>query len=298
MKNKNIDGIKVSKVLFEELKKYLDNHKIKPTIVDISIGNDFGGLVYSRMKKKIITHETGIRFESIHYDKISKDDIVEYIRRLNEDNSVNGIMLQLPLPESLAKDEREILDTISPMKDVDGLTTVSIGRLSVGLDTFVSCTALGIEVLLKVYNIELKGRKVAIISRSNIVGKPLAQLMLRNNATPIICHSQTSNLKEVTRDCDIVVVALNRNEFITGEYIGENSIIIDVGVHKNEEGKIVGDVCYDDAVQKAKLITPPVGAVGPMTICMLAYNVAKSVYGDEVSDVLEKGLEKARDFVE
>ena len=297
MKDKNINGTKVSKVLYEELKKYLDNHEIKPTIVDISIGDDFGGLMYSKMKQKKINQETGIEFQSIHYDKITKTNLIKYLKKLNKDENVNGIMIQLPLPKNLAKYEREILDTITPSKDVDGLTTMSSGKLSIGTDTFVPCTALGIEMLLKAYDIKLTGKTVAIINRSNIVGKPLAELMLKNNATPIICHSKTKNLKEITRKCDIVVAALNKKEHIDADYIEKSSVIIDVGVHKNAEGKTVGDVDYNAVIEKAELMTPPTGAVGPMTICMLAYNAAKSVYGEEINEILKTGVEKAKEII-
>lgn len=297
MKDKNINGLKVSKILYEELKKYLDKHETNPTIVDISIGNDLGGLIYSRMKKKKIGEETNIEFQSVHYNKIIKTDLIKYIEELNNDENINGIMIQLPLPESLAMYEREILDTITPVKDVDGLTTTSIGKLSTFEDTFIPCAALGIEMLLKAYDIELTGKRVAILNRSNIVGKPLAQLMLKNNATPIICHSKTEDLKEITRKSDIVVAALNKKEYINADYIEKSSVIVDVGVHKNIEGKIVGDVDYNAVIEKAKLITPPTGAVGAMTICMLAYNVAKSVYGEEINRVLEGGILKAKEII-
>lgn len=291
---KNVDGTKISKILYNDLKKYLEEHPINPTIVDISIGDDFGGLMYSKMKQKKIKQETGIEFQSVHYDKISKTELIKYIKKLNSDKKINGIMLQLPLPKNLSKYEREILDTINYKKDVDGLTTISSGRLSIGIDTFVPCTALGIETLFKVYNISLEGKKVAIINRSNIVGKPLFHLMLKNNATPVICHSKTIDLKENTSNCDIVIAALNKKEYVTKDFIKKNAIVIDVGVHKNAEGKTVGDVNYDDVQNKAALITPPVGAVGPMTICMLAYNAAKSVYGEEINVLFEKSINKAK----
>lgn len=297
MENKKINGTAVSKILYEELRNYLVNRKTLPSIVDISIGDDFGGQMYAKMKQNKINKETSMRFESVHFDKISNEELTNYIENLNKNLEINGIMIQLPLPSNLKPYEREILDTIAYQKDVDGLTTIQAGKMSIGADTFIPCTALGIETLLKAYNIPLEGKKVAIINRSNIVGKPLAALMLRNNATPVICHSKTTNLKEVTSNCDIVVAALNKQEYITREFIKENAIIIDVGVHKNSAGKTVGDVNYKDVYDKASLITPPTGAVGPMTICMLAYNAAKSVYGEEINSVLEKGIEKTKRLV-
>lgn len=294
MENKNIDGKFVSGILYEELRSYLKKNKKTPGMIDVSIGDDFGGLMYAKMKQNKINKETGISFDSVHFDKINYKELVKYIEELNDNKSINGIMLQLPLPKNLSKYERKILDTIDSKKDVDGLTTLSSGKLSIGMDTFIPCTALGIETFLKAYGIQLEGKTVAIINRSNIVGKPLAALMLRNNATPIVCHSKTASLKEITSRCDIVVAALNKKEFITQDYIKEGAIVIDVGVHKNEAGKTVGDVDYNDIYDKASLITPPTGAVGPMTICMLAYNAAKSIYGEEINSVLEDGIEKVK----
>lgn len=291
---KRIDGKAISKELYKELKNYLLKYDKLPTIVDISIGDDYGGLMYSKMKQRKINQETGIGFESIHFDTITYEELIEYIISLNNNNDINGIMLQLPLPDYLKEREREILDTINQGKDVDGLTAISSGLLAVGNDTFVPCTALGIEVLLKSYNVDLQGKNVAIINRSNIVGKPLSFLMLKDNATPTLCHSKTSNLKDITNKADIVVAALNKKEFITSDYIKEGAIVIDVGVHQGDEGKVVGDVNFKDVYKKASLITPPIGSVGPMTICMLAYNAAKSMYGSEVNDVLESGISKVK----
>ena len=291
---KKISGIEVSKILYEELRNYLLTRENPIHVVDISIGDDFGGQMYSKMKQKKISKETGIDFDSIHFTDINKDKLESYLEMLSKDSEITGIMLQLPLPGILKDYEREILDKISPTKDVDGLTTSSIGKLVLGEDTLIPCTPKGIETLLHAYEVPLEGKKVAIINRSNIVGKPLAHLMLQNNATPIICHSKTRDLKEVTRESDIVVAALNKQEAITADFIKEGAVVIDVGVHRNEEGETVGDVDFASVYEKASLITPPTGGVGPMTICMLAYNSAKSVYGKEVDEVLQQGIEKAK----
>ena len=291
---KKISGIEVSKILYEELRNYLLTRENPIHVVDISIGDDFGGQMYSKMKQKKISKETGIDFDSIHFTDINKDKLESYLEMLSKDPEITGIMLQLPLPGILKDYEREILDKISPTKDVDGLTTSSIGKLVLGEDTLIPCTPKGIETLLHAYDVPLEGKKVAIINRSNIVGKPLAHLMLQNNATPIICHSKTRDLKEVTRESDIVVAALNKQEAITADFIKEGAVVIDVGVHRNEEGKTVGDVDFASVYEKSSLITPPTGGVGPMTICMLAYNSAKSVYGKEVDEVLQQGIEKAK----
>lgn len=291
---KRINGLVVSDILYEELNNYLANKDKKISVVDILIGDDFGGKMYSVMKQKKITSKTCINFYSKHFESITEKELLDYLEILNNDEKINGIILQLPFPFYLNQSERKILDKISPVKDVDGLTTTSIGKLVAGEDTLIPCTPLGIISLLKAYDVLLDGKKVAIINRSNIVGKPLAHLMLKNNATPIICHSKTLNLKNITRDCDIVVAALNKQELITSDYISDGTVVIDVGVHKNKDGKTVGDVNYEDVYSKASLITPPVGAVGPMTICMLAYNCAKTVYGEEINEVLEQGIERAK----
>lgn len=296
--NKKINGLQVSNVLYEELNKYLlMKQAIIPRVVDLSIGNDLGGQLYAKMKEKTITNKTIIDFMSVHFNEMSKEELEDYITRINADKTITGMMIQLPLPKNLKEAERRLLDMISSKKDVDGLTSLSAGKLSTGATTLIPCTPRGIETLLKAYDIDLEGKKVAIINRSNIVGKPLAELMLQNNATPIICHSKTKDLASITRDCDIVVAALNKQEFITADYIKDGAIVIDVGVHKNKDGKTVGDVAFDDVYNKVSLITPPTGAVGPMTICMLAYNSAKALHGREVDEVLENSIEKAKQLV-
>ena len=204
-------------------------------------------------------------------------------------------MLQLPLPKYLKENEREILDTINPKKDIDGLTSESINNLMKNQNTLVPCTALGIETLLKAYDISLKDKKIAILNRSNIVGKPLEQLLRKEKAIPIVCHSKTKDLKEITKESDLVIVAINKQEYITKGFIKEKAIIIDVGVHKNKEGKIVGDVDFKDVYDKVSLITPPTGSVGPMTICMFAYNAAKCIYKGEIDKILKGGIERVKE---
>lgn len=293
---KRIDGTLVSKILYDELNSYLDEKKdeSRGKVKIISVGDDFGSQMYGKMKKKKLTEIMGYSVDAEHYDEIGLEELIKVINDSNEDSNINGIMLQLPLPKDLAKYERMILDQIDPKKDVDGLTSASLGKLMVGSSALESCTPKGIISLLKVYGVELLGKKVCIINRSNIVGKPLAHMFLKENATPIICHSKTSNLRDVSGDCDIVVAACNKQELIDSSYIKDVAVVIDVGVHKNSDGKTVGDVSYDDCYYKCSLITPPTGGVGPMTICMLAYNTAKAKYGDEVEMVLDRGIEKAK----
>lgn len=292
--NKNIDGIKISKTLYNELNKYLSTKSQHPKIVDISIGTDYGSSVYSKMKQKTLSTNTNIEFKSIHFEKTTYQELIQYIKELNKDRGVTGILIQLPLPDYLKEHTREILETISPIKDIDGLTSIQAGLLSTRQDCLVSCTALAIETLLKSYNINLEGKKVAILNRNNLIGIPFAHLMLKNNATPIICHSKTKNLKNITKESDIIVVSINKQEYITEDYIKEGTIVLDTGVHKNTNNKIVGDTDYNNIVKKASLITPPIGSIGPMTICMLAYNATKAIYGIEVNNILDNAIQKAK----
>ncbi len=293
--DKKMSGTLVSKVLYEELRAYLSTkRKKKCKIIDISIGDDFGGQMYAEMKKKKVEAETGFPFESIHYDKIELEELYEVIDNINKDKTIYGVMIQLPLPKNLRDHEREILDRISPLKDADGLTSKCLGNLMVGNNTFSPCTPKGIIVLLKAYGVDLEGKDVTIINRSNIVGKPLSELFLQENATPTVCHSKTNDLSYITKKSDIVVAALNKKEFVDSSFVTKGTVVVDVGVHRNSEGKTVGDVKYDEVYDKCSLITPPTGGVGPMTICMLCYNAAYSIYGEEVWDVLEKGIEKAK----
>lgn len=297
LKIKDIDGNLISKILYQELNNYLLKKDKVPIIVDISIGKNLNNEIYTRTKQKKLEKYTNIKFKSIHFDKITYLDLKKYIKDLNSNKEITGIVIQLPLPDYLKKYERNILDAIDKKKDIDGLTSLSAGLLSTTNDTLIPATVLGIETILKVYDVLLEGKKVAIINRSNLIGKPLTQLMLRNNATPIICHSKTSNLEEITKFCDIIIIALNKQEYITSNYIKEGAIIIDIGVHKNKLGQIVGDVDYKDVYNKASLITPPTGSIGPMTICMLAYNAAKSIYGEEVNKILNQGIVKAKNKI-
>ena len=299
---KRIDGTRVSEILYEELNSYLEEKgkngdcfdRIRPKVKIISVGEDFGSQMYGKMKKKKLTEIVGYTVDAEHCEGLSVGDLMLTIENANRDGMIDGIMLQLPLPKDLAKYERMILDTIDPKKDVDGLTSGSLGKLMVGSSSLESCTPKGIITLLKVYGIDLLGKNVCIINRSNIVGKPLGQMFLRENSTPVICHSKTKNLKEISKGADIVVAAMNKQEVLDSSYIKKDAVVIDVGVHKNDEGKTVGDVNFNDVYDKCSLITPPVGGVGPMTICMLAYIAAKAKSGEEVDLVLERGIERAK----
>ena len=293
---KDITTNKITKILYEQLNNYLNTRNKIPNIINISIGSEYSKEVFSRMKEKTLLKETLIRYRNINFNEITYQKLIDYIKELNDDKDITGITISLPLPGYLKVYERKILDTISPSKDIEGLTSTSLGLLSTNQATFIPCTALGIETLLKIYNISLEGKQIAIINRSNIIGIPLTNLMLRNNATPVICHSKTKNLQSITKNCDIVIAALNKQEYITKEYLKDDSIVIDVGVHKTSQGEIVGDVNYKDVINKVSLITPPTNSVGPMTICMLAYNSVKALYKEEVTNILEQAINRAKDF--
>ena len=288
-----LKGAPAANCILATIKDQIQSHSGAPGLAVVLVGNNPASEIYVSMKVK---RATDLGMVSKSYRKPSDatlSDILALIHQLNCDEDIHGILVQLPLPKHL--DTQAILSAISPDKDVDGLHPTNVGKLLLGeTDGFVPCTPAGIVELLKYYEISLYGKHVVILGRSNIVGKPLAELMLQNNATPIICHSKTNNLASITRTCDIVVAALNKQEHINSEFIKEGAIVIDVGVHKNEAGKTVGDVAFDDVYDKVSLITPSTGAVGPMTICMLAYNSAKSIYGEEVEEVLKQGIAKAK----
>lgn len=208
-------------------------------------------------------------------EETTEAELLELVEKLNKDDSVNGILVQLPLPKHI--DEDKVIKTISPEKDVDGFHPESVGKLSIGQKGFVSCTPAGIIQLLKRSDIEIDGKECVIIGRSNIVGKPMAMLLLRENGTVTITHSHTKDLKEVTRRADILIVAIGRTKFVTADYIKEGAVVIDVGMDRDENGKLCGDVDFADVEPKAGAITPVPGGVGPMTIAMLMHNCVSSV---------------------
>ena len=201
--------------------------------------------------------------------------MLDLVQKLNEDPEVNGILVQLPLPKQI--DEDKVIRTISPDKDVDGFHPVSVGRLWIGEKGFLSCTPAGVIQLLKRSGIEIEGKECVIIGRSNIVGKPMAILLLRENATVTICHSHTKDLKEVCKRADILVAAIGKPKFFNRDYIKEGAVVIDVGIHRNEQNKLCGDVDRDDVMDLVSAITPVPGGVGPMTIAMLMYNCVEAV---------------------
>lgn len=280
--DKIINGREVSKDIKENIKKFIEERNLKglklPKIASILVGNDGGSIYYLNSQEKVAT-SLGVLFDKIMLeDSIKEEELKDLIIKLNLDDSVHGIMIQLPLPKGI--NEKNIINTISPKKDIDCLTYESVGKLYLGEEGFKPCTPNSILTLLKSKNIELEGKEVVVLGRSNIVGKPAVQLLLNENATVTICHSRTKNLKEVCKKADILVVAIGKPKFINSEYVKDGAVIIDVGT-SSFEGKIAGDVDFDDVLDKVSLITPVPGGVGALTTTLLIKNVCEAIEKDE-----------------
>jgi methylenetetrahydrofolate dehydrogenase (NADP+) / methenyltetrahydrofolate cyclohydrolase len=236
----------------------------------ILVGDDPASITYVASKERD-SEEVGIESRVHRFSAgVSQEELSGLVGRLNEDKAISGFFIQLPLPEGL--DSLTLISSITPSKDVDGLSPESAGRLAVGLPSLLPCTPHGVIQLLKRNGIELSGREAVVVGRSNLVGKPLAQLLLRENATVTLCHSRTRDLPEVTRRADILVVAAGKREMVGAEHVGEGAVVVDVGIHRKEEGGLVGDVRFDEVEPKAAWISPVPGGVGPMTRAMLLHN--------------------------
>ena len=272
-----IDGKRISQEIKDELKEQVAKLKEQGANVSlavIQVGNDPASCVYVRNKKLACEY---IGIQSLSYElpeETTEEELIGLIQKLNEDPSVNGILVQLPVPAHINADR--IIQTISPDKDVDGFHPQNVGKLVIGERGFVSCTPAGIIQLLKRSGIEIAGKHCVVIGRSNIVGKPMALLMLRENATVTVAHSKTHNLKEICQNADILIVAIGKPHFITADYVKDGAVVIDVGIHRDENNKLCGDVKYDEVAPKASAITPVPGGVGPMTIAMLMHNCLES----------------------
>lgn len=241
-----------------------------PGLVVIIVGNDSASHVYVNNKEKAC-HEVG--FKSIVErlpEETSTAELLSYIERYNSDDSINGILVQLPLPKQI--DEKQVLYAINPMKDVDGFHPFNVGLLNIGEEALMPCTPYGVMMMLKEYGIETAGKNAVVIGRSNIVGKPMTAMLVKANATVTVCHSRTQNIKEICQRADILVAAIGKAEYVTADFVKEGAVVIDVGMNRNAEGKLCGDVAYAEVSQKASAITPVPGGVGPMTITMLMYN--------------------------
>lgn len=273
-----IDGKAISTQIKDELKVKVSELKAagkEVTLAVIQVGNDPASSVYVGNKKKACEY-IGIR--SLAYElpeETTEKELLDIIDELNDRADVNGILVQLPLPKHI--DEDKVINRISPKKDVDGFHPASVGALCIGQPGFVSCTPAGIIQMLKRSGIEIAGKECVVIGRSNIVGKPMSLLMLRENATVTIAHSRTKNLQEVAKRADILIVAVGKPKMITGDYVKEGAVVIDVGIHRMENNKLCGDVDYDDVTEVCSAITPVPGGVGPMTIAMLMNNCVESI---------------------
>ena len=272
-----INGKEVALKVKEEIKSFTEGKKQEgkrmPKIASILVGDDGGSIYYMNNQEKVST-SLGVDFKKVVLDKnITEEELINTIDNLNNDNEVDGIILQLPLPKGL--NEKNVIKKISPSKDIDCLTFESQGKLYMGEPEFLPCTPNSVVTLLKSLNINLEGKRVVVLGRSNIVGKPVAQLLLNENATVTICHSRTKDLKEVTSEADILVLAIGKPKFIDETYVKEGAIVIDVGTSRFE-GKITGDVDFHKVIEKASYLTPVPGGVGALTTTLLVKNACES----------------------
>lgn len=271
--NNIMDGVGASLTLKKKIANEIKQKNLTPCLAVIQVGDNKTSDIYVRNKNKACDM-VGIKFINIKLpDTISEDLIISEIERLNLDDNVNGILVQLPLPPCF--DEGRIINTISPVKDVDGLTYPNVGNLVLENECLVSCTPMGVMELLDMYNVSLKGKNACIVGRSNLVGKPLIQLLLARDATVSICHSKSLDIKSYTKMADVLIVAAGHPNLITKDMVKEGAVVIDVGINK-ENDSLVGDVSFDEVSKKASLITPVPGGVGPMTIASLLKNAVKA----------------------
>ena len=273
-----IDGKKVASEIRQNLKKEVDDLKAKgifPKLAVIMVGDNKASKIYVKNKSKACD-EIGIDYEEILLPQNTEmDELLLTIKELNDRKDINGILLQSPIPEHL--DIKKAFECISYIKDVDGFNPVNVGKLSIGEDSFISCTPYGIIKLLEYYQIPIEGKHAVILGRSNIVGKPMVQCLLNKNATVTICHSKTKNIEEITKNADIVIAAIGKAKFVKENMIKDGAVVIDVGINRNENGHLDGDVDFSVVEKKSSYITPVPGGVGPMTIAMLISNVVKAV---------------------
>ena len=272
-----MNGKKIAKETREKLKIKCDELKAKginPKFAAIMVGNDNASQIYIRNKSKAC-EEIGIEFEEyLLSEKIEQKELIEKIKELNNRKDIHGILLQSPIPANL--DINEAFRTISPEKDVDGFNPLNVGKLVLNQDTFVSCTPYGIMKMFEEYDIDLTGKNVVILGRSNIVGKPLIHCCLNKNATVTSCHSKTQNIAQKAKEADVLISAIGKANFVTADMVKDGAVVIDVGINRLDNGKITGDVDFESVKEKASYITPVPGGVGPMTIAMLMNNVIKA----------------------
>ncbi len=271
--HKLIDGKEVSVFIKKQVKTETEKLKEKGIVVSLAViivGNDPASRVYVNNKKKACEATGIVSYEYALPEETTQQELLELIEKLNADEKINGILCQLPLPSHI--DEQKVIDTISPSKDVDCFHAVNVGKLWLGDYDFASCTPMGVMLLLDYYNIDVTGKNCVIVGRSNIVGKPMASLLLEKSATVTVCHSKTQKLSEFTSNADILIAAVGRAKFIKADMVKEGAVVIDVGINRDENGKLCGDVDFDNVKEKASYITPVPGGCGPMTIAVLMKN--------------------------
>lgn len=272
-----LNGKKLAKKIRMNLKEEVEQLKqvgICPKLAVIMVGDNSSSEVYVKNKSSAC-RKVGIEFEEFLLDReTTEQELLELIQKLNDDNKIHGILLQSPVPKQI--DINKAFRAILPEKDVDGFHPVNVGNLVIGEDCFISCTPLGVMKLLEEYNIEIEGKNAVILGRSNIVGKPMVQCLLAENATITVCHSKTQKIHDIVKNADIVISAIGKPHFVTSDMIKEGAVVIDVGINRMEDGSIVGDVEFESVNEKASYITPVPGGVGPMTIAMLLTNVVKA----------------------
>ena len=269
-----IDGKLVSKVVRErtakEIQEFISETGAVPGLAVIQVGNNPASTVYVRNKHKACL-EVGITSYQIELpEQTTEQELLSRIDELNADPAVSGILVQLPLPAHI--DEQKVIERISPIKDVDAFHPENVGRIMIGNYSFLPCTPAGVMELLDYYNIDVSGKRCVVVGRSNIVGKPMAHLLMEKNGTVTVCHSRTRDLAKITAEADIIVVAIGRPDYLRGDMVKPGAVVIDVGINRKDDGKLTGDVCFDEVAEKASAITPVPGGVGPMTITMLLKN--------------------------
>ena len=271
---KLLNGKELADKIKEEVKAEVETMDIKLCLVVLQVGDNAASSVYVKNKENACKYCGITSIVQKAPDNISEDDLILLIGLLNRSEQVDGILVQLPLPAHI--DEHKVIQSIAPEKDVDGFHEINVGKLMIGEDTFVPCTTKGIIELLKENNIKIEGQNCVVVGRSNIVGKPTAIELLRNNGTVTICHSKTKGLKQICREADILVCAIGKPKFFNRDYISPNTVVIDVGIHRQEDGTLCGDVDFEDVKDIVSAITPVPGGVGPMTVAMLMKNCVQA----------------------
>ena len=267
-------SIEIRVEIKEKIEKMKQNGEKVPSLAVVLVGEDPASKIYVRNKKNACAEAGIISYEYTLPQTASETDVLNLIDKLNKDENVNGILVQVPLPKGI--DEKKVIDAIAPEKDVDAFSEQNIGKYFLGEGKFLPCTPGGILHLLDKYNVDVNGKNCVIIGRSNIVGKPMALLLLQRNGTVTICHSRTKNLEEHTKNADIIVVAIGKPNFLTGDMIKEGAVVIDVGINRLDNGKVTGDADFESCSKKASYITPVPGGVGPMTIARLLLNTLEA----------------------